>query len=106
MPFEPRDQIEQGRLGRLRRQLVLEREHAALDRLRRLVAHVDRARGILADQHHGETGYEAMARLEARHVRRDVGANFGGDGFAIDGVGGHGRKSSLGSIIVPARAWP
>ena len=74
------------------RQVVRERAHA--DRLRRpaLVAHVDLRRGVVADQHDGESGRGASRG----DVRGDVGANFVGDalrdGLAVDDAGASWRS--------------
>ena len=89
------DELEQHLLGRVLGKLVLERLHADLDGLRGLVAHVDLACRILADEHHGEPGREAVLRLEPCHVGGDVGAHLGGNCLAVDEVGSHRRESPI-----------
>ena len=50
-----------------------------------LGADVDLTGGIVADQHNGQAGGEAGGG----HLRGDLGAQGGGDGFAVDHSGGH-----------------
>src|SRR3954471_17952614 len=58
---------------------MLERTHADLAARLRLVADVDLARGIVADQHHGEPGGEPVAGFDlgdpARHLRAQACRN-------------------------------
>ena len=79
-------------LARLPGKLVLEGGHADLDGLLGLVADVDLARRVLADQHHGQAGHEAVAGLERRHLGRDAPAQALGEGLAVDDPAVHCRS--------------
>ena len=83
------DQRQQVRLRGIGVQLVLVRIHADFDGLLALVADVDLARRVLADQNHGEAGGDAVAGLECGNLRRDFLTNRGGEGFTVYDLGGH-----------------
>ena len=82
------DQRQHLALRRVLGKLVIERAHAGFDRLLRLVAHVDGARRILADQHDREARHDAERR-DAPHFGRDRGAQLGRDRLSVDDSARH-----------------
>ena len=87
---------EQRLLVGFRRQLVLEGFQSGFDGRPALVANIDLARRILADQHDGEAGRQAVFRLQDGDLPADGLAEPGGKGLAVDDVGlVHGREVPL-----------
>ncbi len=87
--FSRCDQGQQFVLACLRRQLVLERIHAGFDGLLALVADIDLARRILADEHHGEARRQAVLFLESRDMIGHPCANAGCERLAVDDLRRH-----------------
>ena len=80
------DETEQVCLRRVDVQPVLETFHAAGDRLFRLVADIDLAGGILADQHDREAGRQAVILFQTANRDGDAGAQCFREGLAVDDV--------------------
>ena len=97
------DQRQHLALRRVLGKLVIERAHAGFDRLLRLVAHIDGAGRILADQHDREAGHDAERR-DAPHFGRDRGAQLGGNRLSVDDLCRHVLSSLNSSMagLVPA----
>ena len=74
--IEPVDQLEQFRLAGVGGQPVLEAQHPGLERRLALVADIDGAGRILADQHHGKARSAARGVAEPatspRHIAPEV----------------------------------
>ena len=81
---EPVDQRVQRLLGGIGGKQVLEALHAAGHGLLALVADIDLAGRILADQHHREPRLAPGGRLEACRHLRHPGAQAFGEGLAVD----------------------
>jgi hypothetical protein len=73
-------------LGDVGGQVAVQVAHPGLDALAALVAHVDRRRGVVADQQRGQS----RRRGQPGDLAGDLGAHAGGDGLAVDEGGGHG----------------
>ena len=71
---------------------VIDRAHAALRHHLLLGADIDLARRIVADQHHRETGHQAMLRAEVAHGLGDPRAQRRGKRLAVDQRRGHGAR--------------
>ena len=82
--FNQRNQIGLGRFGR---QLVFKAGHTGFNRLLALVADIDLAGRIIADQHHGQTGLAARLGFERCRSDADAFAQGSGKGLAIDDPG-------------------
>src|SRR5690242_11811003 len=63
---------------------MIERPHARFDGLLRLRADIDGARGVLADQHHGEAGLHIVLACEPLRFCGDTRAQLRGDRLAVD----------------------
>ena len=61
-----------------------------------LVGHVDVAGRVVADQHDGEAGGDAMGGLQAGDGLGDLGVEGGGAALAVDDRGAHGMLRSVG----------
>ena len=77
-------QVKQILLRCLRRQNVFEGFHPGGTHRLALVADVDGARRVVADQHNGEPRREPMLRFQRLDFARDAGAQLRGDGLAVD----------------------
>ncbi|EKD61865.1 MAG: hypothetical protein ACD_54C00063G0003 [uncultured bacterium] len=84
--FHQRQQI--GFCG-IHRQTMFKRGHADLDGRGVLVAHIDLRRRVFADQHHRQTGLDAVFFLQLGDMRGHLRADIGSKGFAIDHFSGH-----------------
>ncbi len=94
--IEPGDEGQKlGLAGRDRQAVLLGTEPRGI-RLAALVADIDLARRILADQHHGEARGAPLGRLEGCGAVPDLIENAGGDGLAVDTGGGHGGQTRIG----------
>src|SRR6185312_11575300 len=71
------------------RQAVLDAAHAGLARLLRLVADIDLARRILADQHHGKPRHRTLLLSEARDLGRELRPELGRRRLAVDDLRRH-----------------
>jgi hypothetical protein len=75
-------------------QAVLEALHASRHRRLALVADIDLARGVLADQHHGQprraTGFGPERRDALRHARAQAGRKR----LSVDDPGAHAASGS------------
>src|SRR5262249_9258913 len=92
------DTIEEvGRAGG-RGQPVDERAHAGRLGLRRLVAHIDGARRIVAGEHHGEPRHDAATLAQPPRRRGDLLAQGGCDRGPVNEAGGHAALSSRGAL--------
>ena len=80
------DEIEQVRLARVDVQSVLEALHAAGDGLLALVADIDLAGGILADENDGEAGRQAVGLFQGANRLRNSRAQRFREGLAVDDV--------------------
>src|SRR5690349_10884088 len=86
-----------------------ERAHAGRFGLRRLVAHVDGARRIMAGEHHRETRHEAVIPREAPRRGGDLLTQARRDGGAVDDAGSHSVRPSpaaFSSAAAIARGSP
>jgi hypothetical protein len=87
-------------LARVRGETMLDAAQARFDGRLALVAHIDLAGGIVADQHDGEAWHDAMRRLELRDDPCDLAPQRRRMKLAVDYFCiSHGRKasSSLGA---------
>ena len=74
-----------------------------------LVAHVNRRGRIVAHEHDGKAGYDAVARLEGGHCLRRLGADLLRDCVPVDDDRGHVPPLGvaygvLGGMLAHARA--
>ena len=60
-----------------------------------LVANIDLARGVLADDYDREAGFEAVSLEQFGRLGRDVRRQLGCPGFSIDASGGFGPKLAM-----------
>ena len=69
-----------------------------------LVADVDLAGRIVADQDDGQAGHDPGFERESRDIRRHLAANLLGQGSSIENLGGHERspRLSLGDSRQPS----
>ena len=88
---ELRDQRQQFVLSHIRWQHVLERRHAGGLGLSMLVADVNLAGGIVADQHHRQSWRQVVVALQSRHLIGDAGTKLRGNDFSIDDGSRHER---------------
>jgi hypothetical protein len=86
---QPPHQRQQVGLRGVRRQPVLERGHADLDRLLALRTHIDLAGRILAHQHHRQPRHQPVIGLQGRDMGRHIGADAGRKGLAVKDRGRH-----------------
>ena len=86
------DQREQLGLGRVGRQIVLDRMEAARLGRPALARDVSLARRILADEHDRETGRQPMSHERAR-LPGDAGEDVFGDRRAVEHEGGLSRHA-------------
>lgn len=84
---ETLDQGEQLLLGDVGRQDVLERFHPDLDRAAVLVADVNLAGRIVADQDHGQAGRHMVVVADLAHVLGERVAQAGREGIAVNDLG-------------------
>src|SRR4030095_2046274 len=84
------------------RQLVLEGGHAGLLRLLPLVLHIDLAGRVLAHEHHGQAGREAVPGLQRAHLLRDVPAQAGRKGLAVDDLAVGDRRVVHADALNPS----
>ena len=82
-------------LGRARGKPVDERVHSRLPRLLALVAHVDLARGILADEHDREPGRHRVLALQRPHRLAHLRAQLCRDFLAVDDLRGSPSPRTL-----------
>ena len=80
---------EQFRLGGVSRQAVFEAVKSRFFCLDAFVAYIDFACRIFADEDDGEAGRDAGFFAEGGGFLRDLGADGGGEGFAVDDCGAH-----------------
>jgi hypothetical protein len=71
------------------RQQVFERTHPGCHRLPRLVADIDLARGVVADEDHREPRLQLMGANQRRHGGADAFEDAGGNRLAFDRLGRH-----------------
>ena len=88
------DQRQQRRFGRSAARRYSKESMPASFVVLRLVAHIDLARRILADQHHGEAGHDARRRAQGPDLGRDLGQNAGRESAAVDDLR-HRHKASI-----------
>ncbi len=94
---EPGDKRQHLGLADGGRKPVFERAHPGLDRLARLVPHIDLACGILPHQNDSETRHDAAA-LQCGHCSGDTSAKTRRIGFSVDDRGAHGPGPISASI--------
>src|SRR5258708_10890668 len=82
---------------------MLEGGHADLDRLLRLVAHIDLAGRVLAHQHHGEPWDEAMLLLEGGDLGGEAAAQALGERLAVDDIAHARLLPSMSNVSVGPR---
>jgi len=92
-------QRQQLRLGRVVRQAVLKGRHAGGRRLAVLVADIDGACRIVADQHHGEAGPDGSR--QRRDLGRDPPAQLRRERLAVDDA----RSAHACSLPAQAMEW-
>ena len=101
------DQRQQFGFAHRIRQTMIERAHAGFDGLLALVAHVDGARRILADQHDREARHEAVLARQPRDFGADLRAQRLRDGLAVDDACGHERLGAEPAFLsLAARSSP
>ena len=67
--------------------------HADFDSLARLIAHIDLACRVVADQHHGKTGRHVMLAFQARYMGGHALAYGCSESLAVDNGSRHGHVS-------------
>ncbi|MCY1556875.1 hypothetical protein D9M68_936720 [compost metagenome] len=70
-------------------QFVLERVHAHFGGLLGLGRNIDLAGRVLADDHHGQAGGDAVLGLETGNMAGDAAAQIFGKAFSVDDFCGH-----------------
>ena len=85
--IQPVDQRQQVLLAGARIELVLVGIHSGLDGLLALAAHVDLARRVFADQHHGKPRGHRMLLFQKFDFARDLSAQIGGERLSVNDLG-------------------
>ena len=96
------DQLEQFGFARALRQLAVERMHAGFGHRLGLVADIDLARRIFADQHHRDARHDAAVAAQAVHGVGHLAAQVGRNRLAVDDACGHGQLLALPRRSSPA----
>ncbi len=66
------------------RKLMIERPHAGFEQGARLAGDIGFAGGIVADENHGQPRHQPVRGGDAARLGRDLSAQIGGDGFAVN----------------------
>ena len=81
---------------------MIERPHAGFEQSARFARDIGFARGIVADQDHRQSGNEPVRGGQPPRLGRDLGAQIGGDGFAVDDFRAHSVPVSRPSSATPS----
>src|SRR5262245_714258 len=103
---EFRDEIEQLRFTRARRKLVIKGAHARVRYSPGLGAHINFAGRVVANQHHGNAWHDAAVAPQAVNGVRDLAAQVGRNGFAVNDARAHVLSSYGAGAKRDGRDWP